>query len=114
MAAVDLDSLSDGFARRIGSAPELVVRAPGGDLMCGRAAAYDLAFSRRPITPESFAGARPLPVGLVPAAAGTAQSLKLPSGPGWVALRAVDAAGNVGLPLVVALPVTHARHHGRR
>ena len=43
-----------------------------------------------------------MPGAPTPAAAGTAQSFALPPGTtGYVAIRAVNAAGNVGLPAVV-------------
>jgi hypothetical protein len=76
--------------------------APGGDLLCGRAARYELVTSRRPITPQNFARARRLVVRLRPAAAGVVQTLSLPRRLGrYLALRAVDAAGNLGRPVVV-------------
>jgi hypothetical protein len=79
-------------------------RAPGGDLMCGRAARYEVVTSAHPITAASFGRARRLRVGLIPARAGTLQRLRLPRGARrYVAVRAVDAAGNVGLPLVQKL-----------
>src|SRR5207249_7691123 len=34
--------------------------APGGDLMCGTAAAYEVVTSDNPITPQNFASATPL------------------------------------------------------
>ena len=78
--------------------------APGGDLMCGIAHSYQVAASRRPITAESFARARRLAVSLVPARAGSVQRLQLPKRvSGYVAIRAIDAAGNVGRPLVFRL-----------
>jgi hypothetical protein len=76
--------------------------APGGDLMCGRAQRYEVVTSRRRITPQTFARARRLRAGLAPAAAGATQALGVPHGAlRWIAIRAVNAAGNVGLPLVV-------------
>ncbi len=78
--------------------------APGGDLMCGKAERYQLATSRHAITPQSFAHARRLHVSLVPARAGSTQRLELPRHLlRWVAVRAVDAAGNLGRPLVLKL-----------
>src|SRR5258708_669010 len=85
--------------------------APGGDGMCGTATSYQVVSSASPITPENFAAATPIPGAPAPAAAGTAQSFKLPSGTsGYVAIRAVDEQGNMGLPAAtefnsgVALP----------
>jgi hypothetical protein len=74
---------------------------PGGDLMCGRAARYELVTSNHPIGPASFGSARRLRIALRPGRAGLVQRLRLPRGVlKYVAIRAVDAAGNVGLPLV--------------
>jgi hypothetical protein len=75
--------------------------APGGDLMCGTAASYEIVTSASPITPQSFASATPLAGAPTPAVAGTTQTYQLPSArQRYVAIRAVDAAGNVGLPAV--------------
>jgi hypothetical protein len=77
--------------------------APGGDGLCGRAARYEVVTSARPITPQSFARARVLTVArLAPGVAGVRQRFAVPRGARrWIAIRAVDAAGNVGLPAVV-------------
>jgi hypothetical protein len=78
--------------------------APGGDLMCGTARSYQVATSRRPITPQTFKQARRLRLTLRPATAGSRQQFGLPRGTlGWIAIRAVDAAGNVGRPMVLKL-----------
>jgi hypothetical protein len=69
--------------------------------MCGRAARYELVTSNHPIGPASFGSARRLRIALRPGRAGLVQRLRLPRGVlKYVAIRAVDAAGNVGLPLV--------------
>jgi hypothetical protein len=79
--------------------------APGGDSMCGTGTRYQLVTSKRPITPQSFGSAKPLPGAPVPAAPGTRQSFAVPRGAErYVAIRAVNAAGNVGLPAVVRVP----------
>jgi len=76
--------------------------APGNDLLCGRAARYQVVTSNTPITPQSFAHAKAVKISLKPAAAGTRQSFKLPrTVKRYVAIRAVDAAGNLGLPAVI-------------
>lgn len=76
--------------------------ASGNNLLCGTASRYQLVTSSRPITPANFASARALSGAPAPKAAGTAQSLRLPAGAErYVAIRAVDVAGNVGLPAVV-------------
>jgi Subtilase family len=75
--------------------------APGGDLMCGTATSYQLVTSASPITPENFASATPISGAPAPAAAGTAQSFKLPpTTKAYVAIRAIDEQGNIGLPAV--------------
>jgi hypothetical protein len=85
--------------------------APGDDLMCGTATSYQVVTSATPITAENFASATPISGAPAPAVAGTAQSLKLPSNTqAYVAIRAIDEQGNIGLPAVaefnsgVALP----------
>jgi hypothetical protein len=71
--------------------------APGDDAGCGTAARYEIATSDSPITPANFAAATPLPSPPAPAAAGTRQSYLLPHAHRrYVAIRAVDDAGNVG------------------
>jgi hypothetical protein len=76
--------------------------APGGDLMCGRATRYQLVTSNRPITPQNFSRARGLRGAPRPGAAGATQSFTLPRGAKrYLAIRAVDAEGNVGLPAVI-------------
>src|SRR5207253_10104988 len=75
--------------------------APGDDLMCGTATSYQVVSSATPITPENFEAATPVPGAPAPAAAGTPQSFKLPSGTkAYVAIRAIDEQGNIGLPAV--------------
>jgi hypothetical protein len=73
--------------------------APGDDLMCGKATRYEIVTSESPITAEDFAGATPLAGAPEPAEAGTAQSYTLPANvENYVAIRAVDDQGNIGLP----------------
>jgi hypothetical protein len=79
--------------------------APGNDLMCGTAAAYQVVSSSAPITPQNFDQATAVPGAPQPAAAGTRQWFKLPAAVhGYVAIRALDAAHNVSLPAVVRVP----------
>jgi hypothetical protein len=76
--------------------------APGGDLMCGTASSYQIVTSGSPITAQNFAAATPLGGAPAPAAAGSAQSYTLPaSARRYVAIRAIDEQGNIGLPAVV-------------
>jgi hypothetical protein len=80
----------------------LSFRAPGGDLLCGRARRYEVVTSRRPITAANFGRARLVYVRLTPGRPGSRQHVSLPPGTlQFVAIRAVDEAGNVGLPLAL-------------
>ncbi|MCW3030518.1 MAG: Serine protease, subtilase family, partial [Solirubrobacterales bacterium] len=73
--------------------------APGDDLLCGKAARYEVVTSESPITAKTFASAKPLGGAPEPATAGTAQSYALPGEvQTYVAIRAVDEQGNLGLP----------------
>jgi hypothetical protein len=75
--------------------------APGGDLMCGAAASYEIVTSASPITPETFASATPLSGAPTPAPAGTAQTYAIPAAAQrYIAIRAIDAQGNIGLPAI--------------
>jgi hypothetical protein len=78
--------------------------APGADLLCGTAARYQVVTASKRITPQHFAAAKPLAGAPVPAAAGARQLFAIPAGAErYVAIRAVNAAGNVGLPAVIEL-----------
>ena len=86
--------------------------APGGDGECGRATSYQIRTSARPISPSSFASARRLVLTRVlkPAAAGAVQRFTLPKRTErYVAIRAVDEQGNLGLPAVMDTLSAH-RH----
>ena len=88
------------------AATRITWRAPGDDGPCRRLGGhYEVATSKDPITPASFAAAarvtRDVPA---PADPGTPQAMTVPgSAARYVAIRAVDAAGNVG-PLAVLAP----------
>ena len=72
--------------------------APGDDHQIGTAARYEIGMARMPITATSFARARLIGNVPRPAPAGTVQTLVLPAPPpgvSYVALRAIDAAGNI-------------------
>jgi Ca2+-binding RTX toxin-like protein len=75
--------------------------APGDDLLCGTAAAYEVVTSASPITPANFAQARTVGDPPKPSAAGGHDELTLPATDRYVAVRAVDEQGNVGRPAVV-------------
>jgi hypothetical protein len=82
----------------------LSFRAPGGDEMCGTAARYQLVTSSRPLNAATFARGRRLAVSLTPARAGVLQRLAVPRRAlKFLALRAVDSAGNVGRPIVLRI-----------
>ena len=82
----------------------ITFKAPGDDLLCGKAKSYEIVTSSRPISPSSFERAKSLPGAPGPRAAGSSQIYTIPPGAKrYVAIRAVDEAGNVGRPLVVDL-----------
>jgi len=75
----------------------LAFTAPGDDFGCGTADHYQVATADHRITPTSFAGARRLGGAPQPRAAGADQRYAVPSAHDrFVAIRAVDEAGNVG------------------
>ena len=96
-------AVADLRVRRLrGARVLLAFTAPGGDWNAGRAARYQLFASRRPITQSALSRARRLPSPLTPAPSGTRQHVTLtaPRGARFYAIRAIDAAGNIG-PLPV-------------
>jgi hypothetical protein len=92
-------------ARRVGPSVLLTFTAPGDDWMIGRAAAYDVRWSTQPITPEGFAAANPQPGLPPPSTAGSPERLVLavPRAARYVAVRAIDHAGNLGPAVPVAV-----------
>jgi hypothetical protein len=99
------DALDPGKPFRVALSHRVVrFTAPGADLMCGTAASYQVVTSSKRITPQSFAVARHLSGAPAPARPGSRQSYRLPAKTlRYVAIRAVNAAGNVGLPAVIDL-----------
>jgi hypothetical protein len=84
------------------TATRITFRAPGDDLLCGTAHHYQIVTSASPITAANFRSAQTLPGAPTPGGAGAAQSYTLPAAAKrYVAIRAVDEAGNVGLPAAV-------------
>ena len=80
----------------------LFFKAPGDDLLCGKAEAYELVHSDSPISGRNFSGAEPLGSPPSPAEPGTRQAVALPAGTRrFVALRARDDQGNVGRPILI-------------
>jgi hypothetical protein len=87
------DELVDGAS--------LYFRAPGDDLMCGKAREYEYVHSDSPITRRNFEEAEPLGGAPEPDEPGTRQTASLAGSKRYVALRARDDQGNVGRPIVV-------------
>jgi hypothetical protein len=71
-------------------------KAPGDDYGCAAADRYRIVTAAQPITPQRFAAATPLAGPPEPKWGGTAQTYRLPSHKRYVAIRAIDDAGNVG------------------
>ena len=86
--------------------------APGDDNGCGTATRYEIATSDSPITPENFASAQPLAGPPTPQAAGTTQSYTLPPHQQYVAIRAIDDAGNVGWDGLLDTTATNSGNGG--
>jgi hypothetical protein len=80
---------------------ELRFRAPGDDLLCGRAARYEVVTSNKAIDGRSFEAAQEVAGAPAPGEPGAAQAVALTRRANFVAVRAVDEAGNVGPPAVV-------------
>ena len=71
--------------------------APGDDLLCGSARAFQIRTSERPIDEASFGAAAPLGGAPEPRRAGARQSYLPPQGAKrFIAIRATDDQGNVG------------------
>jgi hypothetical protein len=76
----------------------LTFDAPGDDLLCGTAKAFEVRTSARPITAATFGAAEAVAAEGAPRAAGEGASLPVAAGMlrRYVAVRAVDEQGNVG------------------
>jgi hypothetical protein len=91
------DATPPGVLRSVSIGPGAVVSflASGDDGYCGRAASYRVTVDGTPVRP----GLLP-----APAAAGTRQRVALPGifiGHHTLVLQAIDAAGNLGIPVTV-------------
>ena len=77
--------------------------AVGDDWKCGTAASYQLFTSPSPINQDNVDAATPLTLTQAPGASGTKESITIPASwnQGFLAIRAIDHAGNIG-PLQVA------------
>jgi Subtilase family len=79
------------------SAGQLTFKAPGDDGRCGTADHYEIVTSSQPIQPVDFDGATPLAGPPMPQSADTPQAYTLPAHQRYIAIRAIDDAGNVGM-----------------
>jgi hypothetical protein len=87
------------------SGGNLTFKAPGDDLLCGTADHYEVVQSDDEITGANFSSQQAVAGAPAPAAAGTTQSVPLPSPrKSFIAIRAVDEQGNVG-PMAMASQV---------
>ena len=95
------DAVDPGVPYDIGTSQgNLTFKAPGDDLLCGKAAAYQVAEADFPLTGKTFFQGDQIPTTLKPAAPGTPQALELGGTlERYLAIRAVDDQGNVG-PIV--------------
>ena len=77
---------------------DITLDPPGDDLLCGKAARYEVVTSDDPITDSSdFDAATELSGAGAPSAPGTAQTFQVPAGAHrYVAVRGEDEQGNVG------------------
>ena len=108
------DNANSGDARRDAVAPgrpeaarltarRLAFTAPGDDLLCGRAARYEVRTADAPITAATFADAQTVEAVGAPGPAGGLDTLELRGPLGrFVAVRAVDEQGNPGRPAALA------------
>jgi hypothetical protein len=78
------------------SAGQLHFTAPGDDAGCGTATSYEAATADSPIGPDQFGSATALTGAPAPSAAGSPEGFAVASHGRYIAVRAVDEAGNVG------------------
>ena len=98
-------TITDLGVARQGAGDVLTFTAPGNDWRCGTAASYQVFTSRSPITQGNVSAATPVSVTATPDVAGTKETITIAASAdqGFLAVRAVDAAGNIGtLPLGTA------------
>lgn len=91
-------AISDLSVSTSGAHDTLSFTAVGDDWRCGTAAGYQVFRAAHPITQATLAEAIPVAVDVAPAPAGTRQTIVVPhvKGEGYYAVRAIDAAGNIG------------------
>jgi hypothetical protein len=95
-------AISNLASTTVGSNDVLSFTDVGDDWDCGIAASYQLFTSSSPIDQDNVGSATPITVAQAPGAAGTEESITIPASEnlGFVAIRAIDHAGNIG-PLQV-------------
>ena len=98
------------------SAAEDVLKftAPGDNWNEGKAVRYEVRRSSKPITQDDFAVATAVSVGRAPRAAGSHEAITVPhvDGEDHYAVRAIDAAGNIG-PVQVSTTPAGIRVHAQ-
>jgi hypothetical protein len=79
--------------------------APGDQYMVGRAVAYQIRTSARPITPGNFGSVPAVKGAPKPAPAGRTQkfTVSVPKRARFLAVRAYDRAGNLGDEVMVRI-----------
>ncbi len=85
---------------------KLTFTAVGDDWKCGTAASYQLFTSPSAINQDNVGSGTPLTVTQAPGPSGTKETITIPqsSNLGFLAIRAIDHAGNIG-PLQVTTPL---------
>ena len=91
-------AISDLSVATMKAQDTLTFTAVGDDWKCGTAAAYQVFRSSHPISQGTLSQASQLAVSVTPGPSGTRQTIVVPhaKGQSYYAVRAIDAAGNVG------------------
>ncbi len=99
-------AISDLVSNAQGGQDKLTFTAVGDDWKCGTAASYQLFTSSAPINQDNVNQATAITTSKVPDAAGSKETITIPASAnlGYLAIRAVDHAGNIG-PVQVAPPL---------
>ncbi|MDT7574767.1 MAG: hypothetical protein QOH17_1100, partial [Pseudonocardiales bacterium] len=84
------------------SGGRLTFRAPGDDLLCGKATRYQVAVADKPVDAAGLSHGTVVHGAPTPGAAGTSQSVALPAKGRYIGIRAVDDQGNLGPTVSVA------------
>jgi hypothetical protein len=107
-------AISDLTVSKQASNDVLTFTAVGDDWRCGTAASYQLFTSSSPIVQDTISRATRIAVSQAPRAAGTTERITIPRSmdKGYLAIRAVDHAGNIGPVQVRAAPAPAAASLG--